>query len=334
MTSFDRGSLDRVLPTTTEASDWDDVMSRARVQQRRRRRRVAVAIAAAALFTAGTASAFGTVRDIFRGDGFIGVAPQGAPRSVPENGELVLSYWGPAAGNSDYGPHGVGKSRIWVYADGRLIFLREADIPEGANSLFTGFLEQRLTPEGAERLRSEVISKANRGEPVPFGTQIDVRDGNRLVRLDRASDLDQLVTRLTNPTSWLPGSAWEDTETTPYVPSRYVVCYGGLPQPIEASRMLSLLPAPAEALLRAKERREQEPGGLYCSDATTEDARAIAEAFDDGGAGQSVAGDDRGPARAFRPEWNFEDPDQAGETVNVFIEPYLPHGEWTCSPCG
>ena len=66
MTDLDRTSLDRILPSTTGSPDWDDVMSRSRAQLGRRRRRVVVALAAAALVAVGTASAFGSVRDIFR----------------------------------------------------------------------------------------------------------------------------------------------------------------------------------------------------------------------------------------------------------------------------
>jgi hypothetical protein len=334
MTDLDRTSLDRILPSTTGSPDWDDVMSRSGAHLAHRRRLV-VTFAAAALLAAGTASAFGAVRDIVRGVGFIGLPPQGATSSAPESGQLVLSYWGPAPGNSEYGREGVGKSRIWVYADGRLIFLREAAIPEGANPLFTGFLEQHLTPEGAERLRSETVSlgRGQAGDPVPFGTDIEVRDGDQLVRVDRTSDLERLVARLTDPASWLPPGAWEDRETSAYVPSRYAVCYGGLPQSIEPSRILRLLPAPAADLLRAKDRTE-DAGGFYCSDATTEEARAIAAALDDGAAEQGGPGDDRGPARAFRLEYSFEVPDSTGETAQIFFEPYLPHGETTCSPCG
>jgi hypothetical protein len=340
MTDVDRTSLDRILPATTSAPDWDDVMSRTRAHVVRRRRRV-VALAAAALVAAGTASAFGSVRDLFRDVGFIGLPPQGATPSAmptaPENGELVLFYWGPAAGNSDYGRQGVGKSRIWVYADGRLIFLREAAIPQGANPLFTGFLEQRLTPEGAELLRSETVSSGLLGgdqvPPVPFGTNIEVRNDDRLVRVERASDLERLVARLTDPASWLPASAWEDREIRAYVPSRYAVCYGGFPQPIEVSRVLSLLPTQAADLLRAKDLREEQ-GGDLCSDATTEEARALAETLDDGGAEQSGLGDGRGPARAFRLEYSFAVPGSPDESAHVFFEPYLPHGETTCSPCG
>jgi hypothetical protein len=333
MTDLDRTNLDRILPSSTGSPDWDDVLSRSRAHLGRRRRLV-VALAAAALVAAGTASAFGSVRDFVRGVGFIGLPPQGATPSAPESGQLVLFYWGPAPGNSDYGQYGVGKSRIWVYADGRLVFLREAAIREGANRLFTGFLEQRLTPEGAELMRSEIASMPSGGEPVPFGIHIDVRNGDRLVRVDRAGDLEQLIARITDPASWLPASAWADREISPYVPSRYVVCYGGRPQRIEPFRILGLLPASAEGLLRAKDREEQGSGGFYCSDATTEEARVLAEALDDGGTDQDAVGDDRGSERAFHLVWHFEVPGSSDETADIFIEPYLPHGEWTCSPCG
>jgi hypothetical protein len=371
MTDLDRANLDRILPSTMGSPDWDDVMSRARVHLRRRRRRVAVALAAAALVAVGTASAFGSVREFVRSVGFIGLPPQGAKPSAPgssgasptaaESGELVLFYWGRAAGNSDYGLGGAGKSRIWVYADGRLIFLREASIPEGANRLSTGFLEQRLTHEGVELLRSETLSTGLLGDdevapgsqPVPFGMLIAVRDGDRLVRVSRVSELERLVARVTDPASWLPASAWADREISAYVPSRYAVCFGkGLPpQPIDPSRLWSALPARAASLLRAKEwskqapyeapydvlRREPKvrgderpPGGLYCSDATTEEARALAEALRDGGLEQG------GPAfdRAFQLSYTFDVPGSTGEKAGISFEPYLPHGEWICSPCG
>lgn len=356
MTALDRANLDRILPSTTGSPDWDDVMSRARAHLGRRRRRVAVALAAAALVAVGTASAFGSVREFVRGVGFIGLPPQGAKPSAPgsggatstaaESGKLVLLYWGRAAGNSDYGLGGVGKSRIWVYADGRLIFAREASIPEGANPLFTGFLEQRLTPEGAELVRSGVTPGS---EPVPFGSLIVVRDGDRLVRVSRVSDLERLVARVTDPASWLPASAWADREISAYVPSRYAVCFakGTPPQPIDPSRLWSALPARAASLLRAKKWSEQAPGdvlrrelkergderapgGLYCSDATTEEARALAEALRDGGLEQGGRAFDR----AFQLSYTFDVPGSTGEKAGISFEPYLPHGEWICSPCG
>ena len=51
-----------------------------------------------------------------------------------------------------------------VLADGRLIWLKFEDLPEGANSLSTGLLEQRLTPEGVELMRSEANAAFRSGE--------------------------------------------------------------------------------------------------------------------------------------------------------------------------
>ena len=47
---------------------------------------------------------------------------------------------------------------VFVYADGRVIWVRQGGAPAGANKSTSGFLEQRLTPEGVELLRSKVIS--------------------------------------------------------------------------------------------------------------------------------------------------------------------------------
>jgi hypothetical protein len=351
VSDLDRRTLDRILAATADSPDWGDVLSRSRAHVGRRRRRV-VAVAVAALVAVGTASAFGNVRDIFR-VGFIGLPPQGATPSAPDSGgatenaaanELVLFYWGPAAGNSDYGLFGVGKSRIWVYADGRLIFLREAAIPEGANPLFTGFLEQRLTPEGAELLRSEAVSAGLLGsdhappgsEPVPFGIDIEVRNGDRLVRVERAIDLERLIARLTEPTSWLPASAWKDREIRAYVPSRFTVLYGAEPQTMAASQILALLPAPVQAILRAKDRTRVQgsvgtPGQMhvvysYWSDVTVEETRALAEALHDARFERFE------PAKVLA--YRFEVPGRSGDTITISFEPYLPHGETTCSPCG
>ncbi len=52
----------------------------------------------------------------------------------------------------------MGRAGSGCTPTGGMISLLEASRPEGANERSTGFLEQRLTPEGAELLRSEVIS--------------------------------------------------------------------------------------------------------------------------------------------------------------------------------
>jgi hypothetical protein len=297
MTDLDHASLDRILPSTPGSADWDDVMSRFRMHQGRRRRRLVVLVAAA-LVAAGTASAFGSVRDFILDRGFVGLPPLGASPSTPEKGKLVLSYFGPG-GEQDW-----GKRRFWVYADGRLITLREANLPEGANERSTGLLEQHLTPKGVELLRSERIST---GRIVP-------------------EDL-----------SGLPASAWEDRKIRAYVPSRYAVCYGGWSEserPIDASRVFTLLPAPAADLLRSRDKTRHDgkrglggdlhPDYHYCSNVTTREARAIAEALDHPGLEKVdqtywLAFQTRGPNR---------------ETIDLWFAAILPDGRSVCSPCG
>jgi hypothetical protein len=333
MIDLDPTSLDRLLPATPGPADWDDVLGRASVRQRRHRRRLVVVAAAALVVVVGTATALGGVRDFFLDRGVIGLPPQGATPSNPESGKLVLFYWGPVPGDW-------GKSRFWVYADGRLISLREANRPEGANPRSTGYLEQRLTPGGVELLRSEIISIGLIGDdddpvgsdaiprgttdPVPSYSTLQVREGDLLYRVSRVGDLDRLVALLTDPASWLPANAWDVREIRAYVPSRYAVCFVGVP-PIEASRLLPLLPEPAQGLLRS---REFAPGAFGpCTDLTTEEARTLREALNAGGLerfeGMRIA--------PFALTYRLKTP---GPIRAIQFEPYLPHGEIPCSACG
>jgi hypothetical protein len=165
-----------------------------------------------------------------------------------------------------------------------------------------------------------------------------VRDVGRLSRVDRASDLYRLEERLTNPASWLPASAWADREIRAYVPTTYAVCYGGWPpdQPIEPSRLLTLLPPAAEDLLGAKDTTRKEglfgsPGDFHvvvdhCSDVTNEEAHTLAQVFDDAGFEPFMPGSRLG--------YRFETPGSDEKNAQIYFEPYLPHGEVTCSVCG
>ena len=284
-------------------------------------------------------------------EGFIGVPPEGATPSTPERGELVLSYW-----SSPF--------RMWVYADGRLIWVRHGDFPYGANNRSTGYLEQRLTPEGAELLRSEVIATGLFGHDLDligiqglFG-EIEVRNGDRLVRVawgdysndpdptiataEQASALQRLDVRLADPASWLPASAWADRKISGYMPSSFSVCYQGMDDPLRAPRILASLPPAAEDLLRSTDRTRVESGPSvdgegtrywvqYCSEVTTEEARALAEAFDDD------PGFEKDPvveASGLLYQTAIGPSGTADPIVSVAFEPILPHGDWTCSPCG
>jgi hypothetical protein len=234
-----------------------------------RRRKVVVLVAVTFLLVA-TACAFG-VRALILDEGFVGVPPDGATPSTPEWGELVLSYWGHPGGGREL--------RAFLYADGRLIWDRSK----------TGFLEQRLTPEGVELLLSEFISTGlfdrdvrlvRSGVSYPDWAVIEVRNGDRLVKVDwggafnpplptqeptpeQESAIERLGAQLVDPGSWLPASAWENREIRAYVGSRYEVClvvqpsspwgtYGNA-QPLELSEILTMIPAAAADVLREAE---------------------------------------------------------------------------------
>lgn len=260
--------------------------------------------------------------------GFIGLPPQGAKPSTPETGELVLTFsgWPTATGFLH---------RVWVYADGRLIWLRHGDLPEGANQHLSGFLQQRLTPEGVERLRSEVVSTGllddrshGAGEPVPWYVDVEVRSEGRLVPIERTSEIGALIARFVDPVAWLPAGAWEDRKIRAYVPSRHAVCVQTATSgPTKPTVVSTVLPAPVEGSLRAKELDqlpdELTPGDgrvLSCSRVTTEEARAITDALED-------AGFERDGAEAHRLTYRRSVSQPIDTSVSIWFEPYLPHGE-------
>jgi hypothetical protein len=253
--------------------------------RRPRRWRIVVLAVAALVVAVGTASAIGSVRAFILDRGFVGVPPEGATPSAPESGELVVLWLGRSATNG-------ALVRSWVYADGRIIWSRSGSIPEGANELTSGYLEQRLTPEGVELLRSAVAGLFDRSRtlletvPAPYpgvglvGSSpllvppgpadwglVEVPRGDRLVRLawlpagpgeqtatpEQLSALRRVDALLTDPASALPSSAWAVREVRAYVPSHYAVCIETSP-PKDASQLLSLLPARAADVLRDKSR--------------------------------------------------------------------------------
>jgi hypothetical protein len=65
MSDLDRASLDRILPPRSGSADWDEVLRGAGAGRERRGRRLVAVVAALLVLVVGTASAFGTVRDLF-----------------------------------------------------------------------------------------------------------------------------------------------------------------------------------------------------------------------------------------------------------------------------
>ena len=319
-----------------------------------RSRRLVVVLAALALATAVTTAGWAIVREVVLHEHFVGLPPVGATPSAPERGELVIQY---RLDTDDLeAAHGGWR---WVYADGRLLTaderpmtLREnSDLPEASDRWSSGFLEQRLTPEGVELLRSEIVSTGLFEHHQPAGSRssphnvIQVRIGDRFVRV-QAKFPRRLRERLANPASWLPASAWEDRRIRAYVASSYAISYWAQPQTLERSSILSLLPATAEDMLRAKDAVTGQhhlgyPGfpllsiSHYVSELTTEEARALAQALD--------AGLKRDPATGLG--YSFEipgtsvdplPPEKGSVRNKVFIgfSPLLPHGESVCLQCG
>lgn len=201
------------VPARKSRRRW---LERSDVRQGGRRRRVVALVAAALVVAIGTASAIGSVRAFFLDRGFIGLPPVGATPSAPESGELVLHWEGRSATLKT----GLSGPLVdaWVYADGRMIWSREVrpftrPFPEGANEFASGYLEQRLTPEGVELLRSAVAELLDRSRtllktvpadddprPGPFGGLalfVPRDDGSRWGSVDRGSvevpDGDRLV---------------------------------------------------------------------------------------------------------------------------------------------
>ena len=256
--------------------------------------------------------------------GFIGLPPQGATPSGTNDAELVLHYFGRDPGS--------GKSQMFVYDDGRLIVEREGDHPEGANASSTGYLEQRLAPEGIETLRSYALSN---GRPLldesPFYGELRVRDGDRLVDLEPAIGFD--AGRLMEPADWLPDSAWEYQEPRGYVPSSFTVCYGSGPA-VPRNRLLGPLPDPAAELQRGGSQPESghyDDGSSYhCSDVSTEDARTIVGWLE--GAGLQRGDSTYNLNYWFEVGATPEQPDPP--EARIWFEPVLPHGQSTCSECG
>jgi hypothetical protein len=64
MSELDRVSLDRTLPPRSGYADWDEVLRGAGAARERRVRGLVAVVAALLVLVVGTASAFGTVRDL------------------------------------------------------------------------------------------------------------------------------------------------------------------------------------------------------------------------------------------------------------------------------
>ncbi len=229
--------------------------------------------------------------------GFVGLPPEGARPSEPRRGELVLGYQGRRFATW---------YEVWVYEDGRVIWQREGNLPEGANEIATGFLEQRLTRAGLRML---------------------------LARGDAETALFGFPWRPPYPASWLPARAWEERTIRAFVPSRFAVCYQALWRPVPPARLLRWLPEAASELLRATIAEVRSARGWLrgfdgaCSVLPTERAREVAASLRAAGLRQDAF------QRAYGLTYHFRIRRVRDEAV-VRFEPVLPHGVVACSGCG
>lgn len=275
------------------------------------------------------------------GLGLLGLSPEGATPSSPEHGELVLSF---GFGHTD---GDFGRFTLNLYADGRVIWQRMAD-PSINQTSSTGLVEQRLTPEGIHLVLAEVLSTGLIDRDREFVGAlgdlhyggIEVHDGNQVVHLawgnagidagadpiattptrDQVDTLERLDARLEDLTSWLPATAWEDPEFRMYVPSRYSVCYSVQGKVFERSRLLAMLPEPAENLLGALDATPSDaenllgPFSVWCSVVTTEEARDLVGILEDA----------RATTHALESAYAFPPGLGDGRAVDIDISPSMP----------
>lgn len=170
---------------------------------------------------------------------FLGLPPVGVPVSSPDRADLELSFGGRILSH--------GFDRMWVYADGRIIWLWENPAP-------TPIKERWLSPEGIALLRAELMRTATFAEIDPDGFTggpgtlwgfASLRLGDRAVPVSWSDSV--LPRRLVDPASWLPDSAWEDPRTFGYVAPRYAVCI----YPDASDGSVNRLPSTATAPLLA-----------------------------------------------------------------------------------
>jgi hypothetical protein len=251
-------------------------------------------------------------------EGLNGLPPEGATPSMPESGELVVELNG----------------RVWVYADGRVI----SSAYDYTLEPYSGLVEQHLTPEGVEFLRSNVLSTGlfeydldlAREDALGCCLDIRVRDGDRFVSLrwgpryalsdhqapiatpGQATALQSLYELLTRPASW-PASVWADQQIRAYVPTSYSFCSRWA----DPTRVLALLPEPAGDLLgTAYLKTDGSKHTPDCARMTTEEARALAGILiAETAPGGSLLG------------FSLERPEMPENDVLIALNPVLPHGD-------
>jgi hypothetical protein len=197
-----------------ERDDPEALIEEARQRARRRRRLYGAAAAGLALLGVSLFVIFG------RPDPSQSASPEPPAQPIVADSEDAATLV------AHFGEFHVGW--VAVYADGRVIIGERTTELRAVNSLDS--VERRLTADGLERVRSGEI------EPRAF--------------------LEESVIK--GSISNLPAGTWADPEFKDYEPTRYGMFWFGEKGPgngpFDATKALSRLPAPVQALLRGKER--------------------------------------------------------------------------------
>jgi len=308
---LDHASFDRILPASAGTADWDDVLGR--TDARRGRRPLVAAFAVILLVAVVSASAL-AMRALLSDRGFVGLPPKGAIASSPERGKVVLRARGRCAPGGYF-------CFVWAYRDGRLIWIRDAALPYGANTRTTGLLVQRLAPKGLKLLRSAFVATGECDSPTTAAESIDC-----FPVLPGPAPFPALESPGWQDTTWgLPASAWRDPEITAFVPARFAACFVESYRAssdvwqwrkISAARVLTLLPPRAANLLRG---RDAFGDVTTCFALTTKETRKLAGIFDGAGVRR---------LRHERYVLEFQIPRPHGVREEIWFAPMLPNGEW------
>jgi hypothetical protein len=226
---------------------------------------------------------------------FAGVPPQGTDASTPATGMLLLSF--DFEPKLSFGADPIPSLSWNVYADGRVIWQKWSStgdpivIPPGASIIDTGYVQQRLTPQGVQLLRTRILSTGLFARNLKLRVASHhavisgrVRRGDHMVTFAawppglawqehlkkatpaQAHGIAQIQALLADTVAWsLPASAWADREVRGFVPAHYFYAYD------RSAPDLAKLPS---ALLPYKKLL-----GHGCQTVTTGELRAVLQAF-------------------------------------------------------
>ena len=223
---------------------------------------------------------------------FAAFPPKGVKASTPTTGTLIVSL---RRANTQWN----------LYADGRIIWQKWTPtgdatvVPKGAKRLDTGYVAQRLTVGGVQLLETKILSTGLFEDDLRLDlgrhhawVSHQVRKGDRMVTVSGVPSPDpwwneqftpatpaqtralaEIAALMADPATWLPASAWADRQIRAFVPARYTIAIDrGYPE-------ISKLPAPArKALVQYSRLRHN-----GCQIVTTDQARALLQAFTNGG---------------------------------------------------